>query len=268
MINRNPVIRAEPLIEAEKILVQFSVLCELTLYCEPAELQMRQLTELEMTLRVLGRQISKTLYHARQFVSIATKFLGAQLARIVEANDSIGESAASFGTLAPDSVYFEFDAFVLAARGILEKNIYKRINANMGQPRTAAFQKAATAVRTRLLSPLLKLIRDEISHLNNFGTSIGSVANFAYAAGVWSVRFPCEYSIDAKRSELGYIVEYILENLCVFLRALVPLLRDELYESFGPAPPLAVHVGSWVVSLPSLEVNAVHREVENDPNRF
>lgn len=249
---------------ADQIAAQFVALRDLPSCFSQAEGEHRQVTEIEMVVSLVERQLSKASYHLQRFVSVATEFQHAVISRQVASKEP---STVPFVTPAPNAIFFEFDAFILATRGILEEKINRRLSANLRHHRIRDYREISKTVVDRLLAPLLRLIRNEISHLNRFGTSIGSVARFDYTTDKWSVRFPCSYSINGKRAELGYIVEYTLVNLCHFLSALLPLLRDELLATFGPVSEVRFHVGQWVVLLPTLEVVAAQNEFLDDPNR-
>ncbi|RHX83924.1 hypothetical protein [Leptospira stimsonii] len=217
----------------------------------------RQLTELEILITIFVRHLTKMIYHAENFISFVDRAKVEITQRSNQSNsgDRITFNFDSgFSTIIPDSIFFEFDSFVLTARTILDKNIHRRFQREFLDRRKSSYNQLAQDVNLYLLKPLLKIIRDEVTHLNHHGTSFGSIANFKLREDQWEMTIYSNFTIDGRRGDLIFIFGYILRSINKFVREIIHLLRDEVLERFGQPNEKAVLIsGKYGISVPSLK---------------
>lgn len=130
-----------------------------------------------------SRHSKRTMYYAVNFLEKYTEAVRGLIPEV-----SIGRRMVPIS----DDVFFDFDAFVFSAKSIVEGNILrgaKRLHPDVRTPfMTFSKEKFKDFIQTRL-----RPIRDEVVHLNNFGTAIGS---FVHINEDHKFFFHTEYSPD------------------------------------------------------------------------
>jgi len=85
-------------------------------------------------------------------------------------------SAEEILTIIPDNVFFDFDAFLFSCKSIVEGNIIKRAKGLHHNVRKE-FMAYSKKVFETFIKTYLTRLRDEVVHINNFGSAIGSMAH-------------------------------------------------------------------------------------------
>lgn len=115
------------------------------------------------------RYTKRTMYYAENFVN-----------HVQEVKDDISTkhnlNVDFLGVVISDKCYFDFDAFIISCKSLLDKNFVK-LSADFNPKIKTSFNKFAKNINQNFIEPILKPIRDEVVHLNQYGSSIGSIAH-------------------------------------------------------------------------------------------
>ena len=153
---------------------------------------------------IFSRYSLRALYHADLFLSNYEKIMCQNLVKLVAGQEIV--------VPVPDNVYFDFDAFVIACKSVLESNIIKRAQ-SLEQRLIPVFLQIAEKTKASLIDPWIKPIRNECAHLNSFGTSIGSMAWIKRENDSLIIRLDSNYkTFHGKRAELTELFSKILDG--------------------------------------------------------
>ena len=154
---------------------------------------------------IFSRYSLRALYHAELFLHNYEKITCLNLTELSKDQE--------FGIQVPDHIYFDFDAFVISCKSVLEGNIIKRAQ-NLEKRLIPVFLQIAEKAKASLIDPWIKPIRDECTHLNTFGTSIGSIALIKLQNDTLIIRLNSNYkTFRGKQAELTELFKIILNGL-------------------------------------------------------
>ncbi len=115
--------------------------------------------------QVYARYSNRMSYHAEQFIK-NLKDIQNVLSVKVEVDQEVFMST-------HDSLFFDFDAFIASAKTLVEGNIRERAR-HLDPWLHTAFEQLATVHFQNFVDPFLAPFRNEILHVNNFGSSLYS----------------------------------------------------------------------------------------------
>ena len=128
-------------------------------------------------------------------------------------------------------VWFEFDAFVISAKSIFEGNIIKW-SKNLETECNARLDEIAKEYKKSFIDPFLVKIRDEVIHINNYGSALGSLADFDSQGKLISLRSGF-YTIDNKNMDLIELYFAILDTICKLIDKTYRIMLDNIILTTG-----------------------------------
>ena len=112
---------------------------------------------------------------------------------IILSRDSISKQ--DFATKISDDVFFILDAYLFSCRSLFEKNIYFKNN-NISRGLAKKLGIVGSNYETGSLHRILKSMRDEVTHINVYGSGIGSMIQFTNTAQGLKHSIPTEFTND------------------------------------------------------------------------
>jgi len=153
---------------------------------------------------IFSRYSLRALYHADLFLHNYEKITCLNRTELSEGQE--------VGVPAPDHIYFDFDAFMISCKSVMESNIVKRAN-SLEQKLIPVFIQIAEKAKASIIDPWIKPIRNECIHLNTFGTSIGSMAWIKMQNDSLVIRLISNYkTFHGERAELTELFKIILNG--------------------------------------------------------
>lgn len=132
-----------------------------------------------------------------------------------------------------DEVFFDFDAFVFSAKSIFSQTMLKRADA-LHKDAAATFRQLAFQAKRNLIDPLLNNVRNEIVHLNVYGSSIGSVAMLTNLGDRWGVQiFTTFYTGDGKEVDLIELFLQIFNPTQQLIMQILSVFLVHLFKNYG-----------------------------------
>ncbi|MBL6447624.1 hypothetical protein JMN32_15000 [Fulvivirga sp. 29W222] len=115
------------------------------------------------------RYTKRTMYYAENFVM-----------NLESINDKLSKhpdfSTKEFITAIPDNIFFDFDAFLFSCKSLVEGKVIERGKEFHSQVLNK-FMKYSKKTFNQFIQTYLNPLRDEVVHLNNFGSAIGSMVH-------------------------------------------------------------------------------------------
>lgn len=196
---------------------------------------------------IFSRYSLRVLYHADLFLSNYEKILQQNSVKLATDQEII--------IPVPDNVYFDFDAFVVACKGVLEGNIVKRAQ-YLEQRLIPIFKKIAGEAKASLIDPWIKPIRNECAHLNSFGTSIGSMAWIKKENDSFNVRLDSNYkTFHGKRAELTELYSKILDGFIDICWKLTGIFFAHSFIKYGaPRKNICLNHSGFSIHLSEIDI--------------
>ncbi len=127
------------------------------------------LTEVDIFKIVFSRYTKRTMYYAENYLQ--------NLERIeVELKEKSHLNSKNFLMPISDAIFFDFDAFLFSSKSIVEKKMINRAS-GMHLKIKNEFLTYAKDTLNNFIEPYLKPFRNEVVHINNFGSSFGSLVH-------------------------------------------------------------------------------------------
>lgn len=126
------------------------------------------LTDIDIFKINFCRYTKRAMYYAENFVSNLIK-----VERDLRSRYDFERS--DFATIIPDDIFFDFDAFVFSCKSIMEGKIMERSKGFHPSVKDT-FCKYARLTFDRFVTSYLTPLRDEVVHLNRFGSAAASMA--------------------------------------------------------------------------------------------
>jgi hypothetical protein len=98
-----------------------------------------------------------------------------------------------FMSVISDDIFFIFDAYLFSCKGIFEKNIY-RSNNNISDDLAKKLAEIGQEHKSQSLFKMLRIMRNEVAHLNAYGSGIGSSIHIKSVANESNFSIPTEFT--------------------------------------------------------------------------
>lgn len=162
----------------------------------------------EYTMNDVDKLISNICRYSKRTLYYANKFIDSLYSVLTELEISDKNKLPVMTTI-KDDIFFEFDAFVFSLKSLTEENIVNNAK-KLDKESLKAFKIFSSLHFNNFVKPFLIPIRNEVTHLNNFGTAIGSLISISKEQKV-SIR--CNYkNIDGKDLDLIQIFNLFIEK--------------------------------------------------------
>jgi len=196
---------------------------------------------------IFSRYSLRALYHADLFLHNYEKITCQNLMELAEGQE--------IGVRVPDHIYFDFDAFVISCKSVLESNIIKRAQ-SLEQRLIPVFLQIAEKAKASLIDPWIKPIRDECAHLNTFGTSIGSMAWIKLQKDSLIIRLDSNYkTFRGKRAELTELFNIILDGFIDICWKVSGIFLAHAFSKYGaPQKNICYNHSGFSVQLSEIEI--------------
>ena len=196
---------------------------------------------------IFSRYSLRALYHADLFLHNYEKIMCLNLTELSEGQE--------VGVPVPDHIYFDFDAFVISYKSVLESNIVKRAQ-SLEQRLIPVFLQIAEKAKASLIDPWIKPIRDECTHLNTFGTSIGSIAWIKLQNDSLIIRLNSNYkTFRGRQAELTELFKIILDGFLDICWKVSGIFLAHAFIKFGaPQKNICYNHSGFSVSLSEIEM--------------
>jgi len=212
------------LADLPKLKAAIKAIPSLSIQCPnyPSELA---LTEAEKLINVFCRNSLRTLYYAKNFL---TNLLNLQCVQLKPA--AIGET---IGVPVQDDIFFDFDAFVFSAKSIFSQDILKK-SQTLHKDAAVPFRRLALEAKRNFIDPILNNVRNEVVHLNVYGSSIGSFVRLTNLGDRWAVRILTTfYTADGKEIDLIDLFLRIFNPTRDLIMQILGAFLLHLFRTFG-----------------------------------
>ena len=165
----------------------------------------RTLDDADLLVMLFCRYAQRALYHANLFLY--------NYERITRPSESILAEGQEIGIPISDDLFFDFDAFVIACKSVMEGNIAKRAKA-LHPSVKPVFDQIAANTKANFIDPYLKDIRNEVAHLKSLGTSTGSMAFLKRESNIIKIRLHSNFVtfLGKKPIELSDLFNTVLSG--------------------------------------------------------
>jgi len=179
-----------------------------------------------MTSILFSRYALRMYYHARNFIS---KYDSIQNSKL-----QIAEEKTEDEIMVPieNDIYYEFDAFISSAKSIAEEKMHKRMLENIHESLLAKYEKLAKDYYNNFLEPYLSPIRNEVLHLNNLGSSIGSMAKLMKLNNGFEIKIDTDFLPD-KKIDLIELYMFCINKINSFVNEMIYIFEEDTYLRYG-----------------------------------
>lgn len=198
----------------------------------------RPLDEIDMLTGIFSRYTKRAMYFASNFLKHIDEIIDA-----IETEESKNESIEEIVRVISHAPYFDFDAFAFSCKSIVEGNIINRAK-HLHPKVRKEFAKYSKDVFRTFIDAYLNPIRNEVVHLENHGSAIGSmviVENKTY-------KFPAfRYS---EETELVLVFKTILIAMSDIIRNVSRfIMLHECYKWGFPIKDIQFNSGNSSINL-------------------
>ncbi len=128
-----------------------------------------ELNDADEMILIFERYALRALYFAEEFIQSINDVMNIKI--------NSRPQNENYATNVDNKIYYMFDAFIVFSKSIMEGNIIKR-SKKLNPLSKEYFDKIVLYYNNIFIKKELNIIRDEIIHLNKWGTSLGSIAYF------------------------------------------------------------------------------------------
>jgi hypothetical protein len=180
-------------------------------------------TDVDILILNTNRYSKRMFYFCERFL----KILSETISKIYPSENR------SLSVRIDDDIFFDFDAFIFSCKSIFEESAIKR--AKKFKPKIRSmFEELTNETYLKFIKPYLLNIRNEVVHLNNFGTAIGSFIQINVKDHKYGFKLKCNYK-DNSGNELDLIsiFFYILDNFINVIQKLLGIYLLHYIETWG-----------------------------------
>ena len=185
----------------------------------------------EYTFNDVNNLIANTNRYSRRLLYFARNILN-KLNDLIEKLDFNNENN-QYIVPVRDDIFFEFDAFIFSCKSILEGSTIEK--AKKFDPITKKyFDVLAKKSLETFIKPFLKPLRDEIVHLNNYGTAIGSLLFIEKKENSLVIKLKTNFYKNNKDDiDLIYLFFHIFDNIIEIINKLLGIFIHHYFISWG-----------------------------------
>lgn len=209
------------------------------------------LSNAEILIFMFSRYTLRMLCYAEKFLSSINK---------VKSNFRFPDTKDNtIMTPVDDAIYFHFDAFIFSCKSICERNMIDRAQ-GLHPKVKPLFEKKAKELYDNFIKPILQDIRDEVVHLNYFGSSTGSIAEVTKTDTDIDMKFKTAfYLLHGKDIELIDTFNMIFQNMEKLFIDISGLLLLHLFYKFGlPEKNITVNATGIPVDYSYFKIPGIH----------
>jgi hypothetical protein len=198
----------------------------------------RPLDDIDMLTGIFSRYTKRSMYFATNFITHIDQIIDE-----IKSDQSYNGSTERMVKPITHAPYFDFDAFVFSCKSIVEGNVVNRAK-HLHPKIRKEFEKYSKNVFKTFINAYLNPIRNEVVHLQNHGSAIGSmviVENNTY-------KFPAfRYS---EETELVFVFKTILIEMSYIIRAVSRfIMLHECYSWGFPVKDIQFNSGNSSINL-------------------
>lgn len=201
------------------------------------------------------RLLRKAIYHAGLFVLKMGQMVNNDVNLII--HDPSLELGAASSMPIDETIYFDFDSFVLDIKRAFETNINTKVLEALHLEIRPEFRKYSEEIRLGFISKFVKIMRDEEIHSNNFGISMAQTVNAVKIEGKIHLIFPSYFEDD--------VIHLFVESFNGFYEAaeryLVFLMQSK-HKTNNQELPMKVPFQGKIFEVPSLIVSESENQID------
>lgn len=197
-----------------------AILFSIPAFCQNSPKQIKFDDVFQFT-HIFARYTNRLCYFANNYLFEIEKLISSDL-HIPEAGK---ELLLCYG----DPIYFEFDAFVTFSKSIVENNIVKRAN-KLNHKVVEIFNKSAQIHFDNFINPFLNELRDEIVHINEFGSTLQSQISLKNNNNLIEIKM---LSIFGAYYDLIEVFGVIFEQMEIIFRDVSSSIISHYIEEWG-----------------------------------
>ncbi len=188
----------------------------------PAE---HQVTQAESLINVFCRHSLRALYYSDNFLTHMKR-----LAAFPLRTPGMGETV---GVPVQDEIFFDFDAFVFGVDSLFSGSILKRSRA-LDRHVVPVFRDMAERAKRDFVDPYLKVVRNEVVHLNAYGSNLGSFARLTNRGNNWGVHVLTTFrTADGAELDLIALFFRIYDQTTIFTWQILGIFLLHMFLSYG-----------------------------------
>ena len=156
------------------------------------------------------RYTKRTMYYAESFIEHLNKIE-------IDLRTYHNDKGNTFMAMIPDDIFFDFDAFVFSCKSIVEGNMMARSKGFHPSVKNA-FNEYAESTFHRFVKSYLTPLRDEVVHLNNFGSAISSMAGIKNdKLHIRAFNYTDDFELQKVFETILIEMTSIIKNVAVFI---------------------------------------------------
>jgi len=204
--------------------------------------------EADILVMLFCRNGQRALYHANFFLINYDKITAPSESTLAEGQE--------VGIAISDDLFFDFDAFVIACKSVMEGKVVDRAKA-LHPSVKGVFDQIAKDAKANLIDRHILPIRNEVTHLNLLGTSIGSMAFLKRESNVIKIRLRTNFvtSLGREPIELSELFDFILSGFMSICWRIAGVFIAHYFLKYG-APSTNKHFNydGSTISLSEIEI--------------
>ena len=198
---------------------------------------------------VFSRSLKRYCY----FLKLLLNTIDSETSKII---DKDFNNEQEFMSVISDDIFFIFDAYLFSCKSLFEKNIYLSNN-NISGDLATKLVVIGKDYNKGLFHKILGFMRNEVTHVNAYGSSIGSMIHIKNTASELNYSIPTEFT-DDKNKRLCLIV--ISSNIWQLAQPIISDIFDiictETIRRYGvPSKDTEYHWGESSVKLSDFKYN-------------
>jgi hypothetical protein len=212
----------------------------------------RTLAEEDEVYMIVPRLFRKCLYHAILFLTKLRHVIEYDVPPIInEASLDIG-AASAVGV--DEGIYFDFDSFVLDLRAVLENHIEIKILKVLHLDLKKGFRDYWKETRKKYGAPFLDVIRNEISHIEFWGSSLAQTVNVTKSNGKLNLIFPSNFWINDEKTDIAHLFVVAFNAFLEISERILVFLSQSRHLKFDQKEELEIYFNGFKVMIPSLVI--------------
>lgn len=182
----------------------------------------RTLNDVDNAISNICRYSKRTLYYAQNFNNNLNLICNDLSNRVTKQDTTIS-------TNIKDDIFFDFDAFIFSFKSITEETIGIK-SKGLDNCSKKEFKKISKFYLEDFIKPYLIPVRNEVVHLNNYGTSFGSIACINQDN---RLSIKCNYKLNDKKIDLIELFIFFFNNILKIIDSLLGVYIHYNFTRWG-----------------------------------
>lgn len=206
---------------------------------------------------IVPRLIRKCIYHAKAFASKLKSVIENDIPPIF--NEPALDAGAASAVNVDEAIYFEFDSFAQDVKTILENNVENKVRKALHPDFKLEFRALWKTLRKEFGPTFLDVIRNEVSHIEFWGSSLAQTVNVVKTNGKLSLIFPSNFYVDEEKTDIAHL---FVETFRAFIRIsedILVIMSRSQHRKFDQQTDIEIDFRGVKVLIPGLTIIERHR---------